>query len=115
MCGMRFACNMHTMCLWHACSILVYVIYVAYVMQVSVACVQLECFLCGPCIHCVCIRCMCIELVAFLHVVQYACGFMNVCTAVLKNVLPSSKATQAELVRCCHVLLWRGRDELCPS
>ncbi len=33
----------HSVCLWHACSILVYVIYVAYVMQVSVACVQLEC------------------------------------------------------------------------
>jgi hypothetical protein len=68
----------HSGCLWHACSILVYVMYVAYVMQVSVACVQLECFLCGSCIHRVCICCMCIELVAFLHVVQYACAFMNV-------------------------------------
>jgi hypothetical protein len=68
----------HSVCLWHAYSILVYVIYVAYVMQVSVPCVQLECFLCGSCLHRVCIGCMCIELVAFLHVVQYACAFMNV-------------------------------------
>jgi hypothetical protein len=69
----------HSVCLWHACSILVYVTFVANVMQVSVACVQLECFLCGPCIYRVCICCMCIELVAFLHVVQYVCAFMNVC------------------------------------
>jgi hypothetical protein len=68
----------NSVCLWHACSILVYVTYVASVMQVSVACVQL-CFLCGPCIHGVCVPCMCIELMAFLHVVQYACAFMNVC------------------------------------
>ncbi len=59
----------HSLCLWHACNILAHVAYVASVMQVSVACVQLECSLPGACIHCVCLQCMCSKLVAFLHVV----------------------------------------------
>jgi hypothetical protein len=55
--------------LWHVCNILGYVAYVESVMQVRVACVQLECCLHGACKHCVCIQFMCSKLVTFLHLV----------------------------------------------
>jgi hypothetical protein len=55
--------------LWHVCNILGYVANVESVMQVHVACVQLECCLHGACKHCVCIQFMCSKLVTFLHLV----------------------------------------------
>ncbi len=76
------ACGLHATytqcvslaCLHHSCVCGICRICV----QVSVACVQLECYLPGACIHRACMQCMCIKLVTFLHVVclcMYECNF----------------------------------------
>jgi hypothetical protein len=69
----------------HAYSILV---YVAHVMQVSAACVQLECCLHGACIHRECSVC---AASLWRSCIQYACVCMYVCMRKMYRLLMACK------------------------